>query len=71
MLANVAHIKQPPLEARLVRLKAALVGLIGVDDIQGLKSLELSLKSSSDIGADRIPIANAIKVLIEECGYVR
>ena len=54
-------------KARLARLKDALIGVIGVGDLQGLKSLELSLTLSG--GVDLEPTINAIKVLIKEFGH--
>ncbi len=52
-------------EARIVKLRNVLVGLVGAETKEELQAMELSLRSLPGPEADRIAAINAIHVLIE------
>lgn len=52
-------------EATISKLRAALVGLIGVSTREELKSMELILRTAPEPDTDKAAMINAIHLLIE------
>ena len=52
-------------EATIVKLREALIGLVGASSENELKSIELALRSMPGIEADKIASINAIHILLE------